>query len=475
MREVLRKFFRHPATEIALFILIVASIVGLLLEFTLPNPRHREVAAHTSDAITILFMVELALRFAVAASKRAFFAEYWVDILSVLPAIPALRIFRSLRLLRLVRVLRLFRAGVVLGRRATGFKALMQTHTAEYLIVASLVLILVLFGTIGRLMLHPDLTLRDAFFTALQSLVAGEPVGHQPTTGAEYVVTTVVTVGGLVTFALLTGVTASFMVDRLRLRLQTNEMDISELEGHTIVCGWNRTGPRVVAEILAFPDAKRRPLVVVATIDPMPELVARGLPRELVYHMPEDFTRVDVLERAGVRRAARAVVLADDSAERSDQDRDARTILCALTLERLNPKVYTCVELLNGDNAPHLAVAGIEEVVVPADYAGHLLGSISLQRGMLPVVREILTRGEGNDMHVVGLPPELADKTFRELYAYAKERWDATPLALVRPGAGERRPSVVVNPRLEQALKAGDGVVIVAPPGTGWEAAPEFK
>ena len=173
MREALRKFLRHPATEAAIFVLIVASILCLVLEFTLPNPRHRDFAGHASDAITILFMVELVLRFAAAGSKRAFFGEYWVDILSVVLALPALRVFRSLRLLRLIRVLRLFRAGVVLGRRAAGFKALMQTHTAEYLIVACIVVIIVLFGTIGRLMLHPELALRDAFFTALHSLIAG--------------------------------------------------------------------------------------------------------------------------------------------------------------------------------------------------------------------------------------------------------------------------------------------------------------
>ena len=49
----------------------------------------------------------------------------------------------------------------------------------------------------------------------------------------------------------------------------------------------------------------------------------------------EDYTNVDVLTRSGVKNAHLAMILAEDLEGRNTHDIDARTILAALTIEKI--------------------------------------------------------------------------------------------------------------------------------------------
>lgn len=89
-----------------------------------------------------------------------------------------------------------------------------------------------------------------------------------------------------------------------------------------------------------------------------PELASR------VFLQQEDFTKVSSLEKAGVHRASICIILADTSRGRSDQDADARTILAALTVEKLKPNIYTCAELYNREFRSHLQMGKVNAFVV---------------------------------------------------------------------------------------------------------------
>ena len=468
MKDRIRKTLRSPTTDGVVLFLIVSSVVLLIVEVAVNETKRPLVhlfANVLGDIVTGIFFVELSLRFWVAPSKRAYFREYWVDILALLPL---LRVFRVLRVLRL---LRLFRAGLVVGRRAAGFRAMMRSSAAEYFIVLSVVGIIVMFGTVGRLM-EGETEFDHALFNTFHSLIAGEPIGwgqQGPQFWHEHVLALIVSFGGMVTFALLTGVVTSYMVENLRRRLKAQDMDISELTDHVIICGFNRTAPRIIMELRAHKQEARRGILIISEADPTPMLQSFGIAQDNIYHIQDDFTRVDVLTKARISEAAKVIVVADDSVQRADQDRDARSILAALTIERVNPNAYTCVELLNGENAPHLAVAGIEEVVVPADFGGHLLGEVAMYRGLMPVVKDIFSRGEGQDLYLMGIAPEFAGKSYRELYVGVKERWDASPLALIRYNGLKHH--VVTNPPLSHEVRGDEAVVVLAAAGREEELA----
>ena len=119
------------------------------------------------------------------------------------------------------------------------------------------------------------------------------------------------------------------------------------------------------------------------------------------------------MQAVGVRAASRVVLLADTLIPRSNQDCDARTVLAALTIERMAPGIYTIAELHNQQNEALLRLAGVEDVVVADVYAGMILGTVQRNRGMVRVFDDILTATHGSCFDTVPVPAELAGRTVR--------------------------------------------------------------
>ncbi len=71
---------------------------------------------------------------------------------------------------------------------------------------------------------------------------------------------------------------------------------------------------------------------------------------------------------------------------------------------------HTCVELLNRDNREHLAMAGVEEIIVPAEYAGRIIAASSRTRGLVSLFDELLTSRYGNQIYKADLPQEWIGK-----------------------------------------------------------------
>ena len=397
---------RHPATDAVVMLLIVGSIGLLVAAVSLPEAsRWRPSVEFLSHAVTAIFGVELSLRWLAEPKKKKFFERYWLDCLAVLPA------FRWFRFLWLLRLLRIFRFGVLLSRRLTGYSAIVRQGAVEAaLSFAALACIVIAASVAIRAAEGSTMgfeTLSESIWWSVLSLVAAEPVGQTPTTTAGRLVTVGVMFSGLTMFAVVTGLVSANMVDRLR-KLNLRHMEIEDLDGHALICGWNPAAVRIIRELQADPIASRRGIVVIAEFDTEPDLADQVPQPQLVFLVTGDYTRPDVLHHAGIERASRAIVLADRSRERSDQDRDARSVLTALLIENINDAhdkdIFTSVELVNRDNAQSLESAGVEEIVVAHDYVGRILASSSRQVGMTTLFDELLTAQYGNQFIKFILP-----------------------------------------------------------------------
>lgn len=62
-----------------------------------------ETASAVELALTIVFVLEFAVRFAAAIDRRAYLRGHWIDLLALIPIVRQFRLLRLLRLLRLVR------------------------------------------------------------------------------------------------------------------------------------------------------------------------------------------------------------------------------------------------------------------------------------------------------------------------------------------------------------------------------------
>lgn len=456
-KERCDRFLHDPRTEIALVVLILLSVVLIVLEFG-PAAEGGLLAGAwlpiriASDLLTVVFIVELLARYWVASRKSRFFRRYWLDILSV---IPILRIFRVLRILRLLR------AGILINRRVESVSASLTTGLGLQLSVFMVIGVIVLCGGLAIHMAEGSMnSLSDSIWWSFFTLAAGEPMNGLPQSGAGKLVAFLVVLGGITMFAVLTGVVSAFMVRRLKVGMEARDMDLDELSGHIVICGWNRSGHHLIRHLLDDSTQRRHAIVAVAEFEEMPEGELTPEQRNHIYFLRGDYTRIDVLESVGIRRARRAILLADKSRTRSDQDRDARTVLAALTIEKINPDITTCAQLLDRNNNVQLHVAGVEDVVVDDEVCGQLIASSVKTEGMLPVFTGILSMKGGSQGMRVALPEAWDGLSFGEAVQRAKQNHDALLIGIERQMEGH--PKMIVNPPAKFQLLQGDKLILLA-------------
>ena len=452
------RFIHHPVTELALVFLILASVVVIVLAALMPPGADRDLMLLVSDTMIGVFVVELGMRLWLARSKRRFFSRFWLDIIAVVP------VLRPLRFMRILMLLRIFRAGALFNRRLLVFGGALRGTLQELTMLGTATAALMLMGAV---LLHYAeagggelVNMGDVVWFVIASTVGGEPIGAAPTTTVGRLATLTLMLGGLTLFGLFIGTVSASMMARVNTSMEAGAMHLDELVEHTVVFGWNRAAPVVLVEL--FSSQPDRPVVVVTEGRELsPPVPDAGVRRELLYQVQGDYTRVEVLEQVNITEAASAIIVADEGIPRSDQDRDARAVLAALTIEKLAPGIFTVVELNNRQNEDLLKMANVEEIVVADEYGAVIMGSAERNRGLVQVVDEILTARYGSSFQKVVVGSASAGQSIGELHTRLKLEQAAILVAWIRCEEGEEA-EVVVNPDVDVRVQRGDRLVVVA-------------
>ncbi len=309
--------------------------------------------------------------------------------------------------------------------------------------------------------------IESSFWATIFFLVATEPMIDTPRTNVGRVIVLAVMFGGLTTFALFTGIVTALMVNRLKRRMEIDDMDRFQLNEHIVICGWNRLVPLIIEEIGSTPSQRDTAVVVVADLEDAPEEVTKAREARL-YFVRGDYTKPETLELARIPYAKRAIIVADTTIpQRSDQDRDARTVLAALMIERMKPDIYTCAELLNPDNEVHLRAAGIEEVVVTSEAGGHHLAMAALHFGLANVLNELMTGKVGDTLRKLVIPSKYFGITFIEAVERYKREENALLIGVEVHGQDGPRAEgyeMRLNPEGELVLGERDYLVVIGRP-----------
>jgi voltage-gated potassium channel len=462
--KTIARLLTRPSVESGLGGLILLSVALTVIETT-SRPASTDVI-YAAHAISAIFVVELAIRWRVAASTRGFFREYWLDVLSVVPLLTIIGLpildkpethswITSLALLRIFRLSRLLK---IARHRVLLFPRVLRRGAREVFFASGFVLLAIVFASSALVTFERDVnpnmrTFNQAFWFSIYSLIATEPVPGPPLTFGGHVVAVFVIMTGLFTFATVVGTVSALVADRMR----SGELivDWQDLKDHLILCGWSRKGEIIVKEyVSAYPD-EHRPIVVVAEFDHGVPQLADAAARARVQFLNDDFTKIEALEKAGVRRAARAIILSDTSKGRKERDADARTVLCALTIERLNPAVYTCAEINRREHAHHLEMGKVNDYVVSGEHSAFLLAQSAITRGVMSVFSELMTHEHGNRFSRCTVSPKWKGKTFLDLLVHLKKEQDALLVAI------QHDNKTVVNPT-DYVFVGGEDVVCIA-------------
>lgn len=473
-RERLGALVHHDAVSIGVAVLIIVSVFLTLAHLHLPHEDPRQLPIEVVNGfITLVFVVELSLKAYVAESWGRFLGTYWIDIIAVIPWA------HSLRVLRILRLLRVFRAAHILSRRIRFVSGLLRSAIGEYLVLAMILVTLLTIGAYTLFLserahaLHhgrdadPSDDLDDpvnAAWATVFFIVANEPMIGAPKSPLGKGVTLLVMFGGLTTFAVFTGVVSALMINRLRRRTEIDDMDRFQLTDHLVVCGFNKRVPQILEELSHARSQEVPAVVIVAELDELPQEVTKLPIAPRVFLVRGDSTTPALLEQARIAHARRAIIVADDTRPRSDQDRDARTVLSALMVERMSPRITSCAELLNRDNEVHVRAAGVEEVVTTPEAGGQHLAMAALHPGLADVVSELISAKRGPTLVKEAVPPALVGQTFGAALEHLKRTRNAILVGVEahgRQGSKAQGYKVHVNPPASLQLAVDDNLFLI--------------
>lgn len=178
--------------------------------------------------------------------------------------------------------------------------------------------------------------------------------------------------------------------------------------GHTIVCGWNFQGVRIIKELMLANVKQQRGIVILADIDQRPSV------DDSVELINGDPSQTESLVRAGVSRAHSVIVLTDFT--KGANEADAQALMIVLAVESLNREVHTCVQIINSANRIHLENAHADEIICLDQMGGSLVVASAMNPGVSRLVAELLSFNKGSEFYRYDKPlsDALVGKEFTE-------------------------------------------------------------
>ena len=223
---------------------------------------------------------------------------------------------------------------------------------------------------------------------------------------------------------------------------QRMERRIKTHERHIVLCGYGRVGVTVGS----FIETQSPVVVVDVDEERCTEATDAGHPTVL-----GDATEDDVLERAGIRKAAILVVCLQS---------DADAISTVLSARVLNPELRIVARANSASSEAKLARAGVDHVVNPLQLGASRLATFALQPAVADFMDVVSAEGPLEFRLEELLMPERSPLEGVNLAtARIRETTGALLLALREPGGAFQS-----NPGGNTVLRAGDTLIAI---GTG--------
>jgi len=274
--------------------------------------------------------------------------------------------------------------------------------------------------------------------------------------------TFVITVFGMLLFALMIGLISDFIA-RLLDQLHEGSAEVVE-GGHVVILGWSESIVEVIRQLCLANDSEGGGVIAVLADVPKAEMertlharlpASKLLGSVVVCRSGRPIVAAD-LNHVSTAWARAVVVLADMAKSASQSDALVlRTVLCLKQVRRPESTFHVVAELREAGSEDLVRVAdGLHtDVCVSPD----VIGRIMMQCSRCPALATVFTSllgFEGDEFYVKAWP-ELEGVSFSEvLFRFGK----AVPIGLkLRGGAG-----LVLNPRSDYVMKSGDEVIVIA-------------
>jgi voltage-gated potassium channel len=309
-------------------------------------------------------------------------------------------------------------------------------HRERVFSLVMTLMVILLLGAIGFSLVEPaEGPWYDRFARALWwGLVTLTTVGYGdvvPVTPWGRVVGIVLMVIGFISLSLVTATVASVFIER-KFR-QERGLEAIKAAQHILILGWPEDADALLDQLL-----KRLPQSIpVVMINKVPqeqmEAVKDKFSDRGIYYLRGDYSREEILLKANVREAIKALILADRQAGETAAQVDQRTLFTALTVKALHPKIRILAELLSAENRSYLERAGAEEVLIRGQYDSSLLAGAIASPAVFRIYTSLLM-GEGQGIWDVEVPGLFHGRPLSDFAAYLQEQHQGILIGLYIEG-----------------------------------------
>lgn len=225
------------------------------------------------------------------------------------------------------------------------------------------------------------ITLLDAFYFATVSLSTTGYGDIVPVSEINRFISAVIITPMRVIFLIvLVGSTLEVLTRRTTEQYRENHWR-KRVNGHTIIVGFGVKGRSAAQALIDNGTLPEQILVIAPDEAAVKDATALGC-----IGVVGDGRRDDVLERACVSTAARAIVATDS---------DDKAVLMTLNIRRLAPQASVVAAVRESQHAPILRQSGANAVITTAEAAGRLMGISLISPTAGELMEDLLDPGQG--------------------------------------------------------------------------------
>ena len=396
----------------------------------------------SDDIFIAFFLIELFLRYFACLGFKDFLWKHWIDILAI---IPLLRIFRLSRYLLLLRLIRPLAYTILMARRMSFFSLMAKRKWLDLVAVVFVFLLVIVFGAIILNASEPERhTLSHSFWTIIFSLFSNQYTDDFPDTLTGKFTILFAMIVGMGFFAIVIGAVSAFMIQKFKEGLMMNTGGLELLEEHVIICGWEDITPQIIKELQSDEKYKRSRNIVIISDDKdftNTDLNKFDIDPSCIYLIEGDFTDPEILQKARIKYAEIAIILPDWTEGRSKRDIDARTVLTALTIEKLNPDVYSCAVILDKEYESHMRMGQVNEIIIGDYYNGLITAHAAHNKNLVPFIQSIIPSKAAHKLSEKKICQKYIGKKFESILTDYRKEYKNLPVGIKNPNG-----KMLINP-----------------------------
>ncbi len=281
-----------------------------------------------------------------------------------------------------------------------------------------------LFGGTGGVITLLELGKNDQFQSYFDGIwwavITFSTVGYgdkSPVTVPGQTITIVAIFGSMALVSLLSGTFASVFVES-NTRARRGLMDFPKLSEHIVICGWKNNMSDIVRDILQLSEKiTADKIVIVSNIDSEKIEALKELPElKKVKYIRGDYFSEDTLNRANIRDAVKAIVLADTFESSGSSEADSKTVMTVITIKAMARDLYVCAELIDKKYESYLRNAMCDEILFPRDLNRQMLAGTTITNGLANILNDLVSNLE-SDTHIntIAIPDQYIGTDFGSL------------------------------------------------------------